>query len=83
MQKKSTDNLICLYNDAQSGYNKHEVMNMAKHSKKADAQKQPLPVDEIQRNARHEKTADDIPRTGELPIVTLGKDIPSTALHDM
>ncbi|MBR4200019.1 MAG: hypothetical protein IKQ91_01925 [Oscillospiraceae bacterium] len=46
-------------------------------------QKQPLPVDEIQRNARHEKTADDIPRTGELPVITLGKDIPETELHDM
>ena len=54
---------------------------MAKTQKRV--QKQPLPADEIQRNAPHEKTADDIPRTGELPVITLGKDIPDTALHDM
>lgn len=45
--------------------------------------KQPLPVDEIQRNAYHAKTADDIPQTGELPITTLRKEIPATEVHDM
>ena len=50
---------------------------------KADAQKQPLPDREIQLRKRHEKTADDLPETGELPVITLSKEIPATELHDM
>ena len=50
---------------------------------KADAQKQPLPDREIQLRKRHEKTADDLPETGELPVMTLAKEIPATELHDM
>lgn len=48
----------------------------------ASAMKQPLPIDEIQRNAYHAKTADDIPQTGELPIVTLNKEIPVSEVHE-
>lgn len=56
-----------------------------KHAKKPkmSAIRQPLPVDEIQANARHGKTVSQLPDTGELPIITLEKTIPSTDLHDM
>ena len=54
---------------------------MAKRQK--SVQKQPLPVEEIQRNARHEKTADDLPEPGELPVRVLSKEIPATEVHDM
>lgn len=56
---------------------------MPKHAKHADAQKQPLPDQTIQYHKRHEKTADDLPETGELPVITLAKEIPATELHDM
>ena len=41
------------------------------------------PVDPVQMNAPHGKTADDLPQTGELPVITLEKEIPATDLHDM
>ncbi|MBR3267464.1 MAG: hypothetical protein IKI58_01860 [Oscillospiraceae bacterium] len=56
------------------------------HSKKksfADAVKQPLPEAEIQRNARHGKTASHLSEAGDLPIDILEKEIPKTDLHDM
>ena len=56
---------------------------MSRHSKRADAKKQPLPDQTIQNHNRHEKTADDLPETGELPVITLAKEIPATELHDM
>ncbi len=49
----------------------------------AHAIRQPLPAEEIQRNAPHGKTADDLPETGELPTKILAKDIPATDVHDM
>lgn len=56
-----------------------------KHRKqpKFSAIRQPLPVDEIQANARHGKTVSHLPETGELPIITLEKTIPKSDLHDM
>ena len=56
---------------------------MPKHAKHSDAEKQPLPDQTIQYHKRHEKTADDLPETGELPVITLAKEIPATELHDM
>ena len=56
-------------------------MNDRNHS--TVSQKQPLPDMEIQQRKRHEKTADDLPETGELPVITLAKEIPSTEIHDM
>ncbi|MBP0976034.1 MAG: hypothetical protein J6P20_08225 [Oscillospiraceae bacterium] len=56
---------------------------MRDRNQKADAQKQPLPDREIQLRKRHEKTADDLPDTGELPVITLAKEIPATEIHDM
>ena len=47
------------------------------------ARKQPLPDAEIQRNARHGKTAENLPETGELPVETLEKEIPKNDLHDL
>ncbi|MCQ2408731.1 MAG: hypothetical protein MJ065_09445 [Oscillospiraceae bacterium] len=55
---------------------------MAKH-RNTDARKQKLPVDRAQKNALHGKTADDLPKTGELPVITLEKEIPATDLHEM
>lgn len=49
----------------------------------AHAIRQPLPVQKIQRNAPHGKTADDLPETGELPTKILAKEIPATDVHDM
>ena len=49
----------------------------------ARAVRQPLPVQEIQRNAPHGKTADDLPGSGELPTEILAKEIPATDVHDM
>lgn len=40
-------------------------------------------ANEIRRNARHAKTADDLPENGELPIAVLRKEIPATEVHDM
>ena len=56
---------------------------MTKQSKRADAQKQPLPDQTVQYYKRHEKTADDLPEPGELPVITLQKEIPATEQHDM
>ena len=56
---------------------------MSKRSKRADAQKQPLPDREIQYQNPHEKTAQNLPETGELPIITLAKEIPASEIHDM
>lgn len=58
------------------------------HSKRqrgafADACKQPLPAAEIQKNARHGKTASQLPQPGDLPIRVLEKEIPANDLHDM
>ncbi|MBQ6042143.1 MAG: hypothetical protein K5705_14480 [Oscillospiraceae bacterium] len=47
------------------------------------ARKQPLPDQTISRNARHGKTADDLPAHQELPLTLLNKSIPETDLHDM
>ena len=58
-------------------------MQMAKRNRRADAVKQPLPNDEIMRNARHGKTSDCLPEPGDLPIRVLEKEIPKTDLHDM
>ncbi len=55
---------------------------MAKH-RNTDVRKQKLPVDRVQMNAPHGKTAGDLPQTGELPVITLEKEIPATDLHDM
>lgn len=49
----------------------------------AHAIRQPLPVKEIQRNAPHGKTADDLPDAGDLPTAILAKEIPATDVHDM
>ena len=46
-------------------------------------EKQPLPVSEIQRNARHGKTASNLSDAGDLPINVLEKEIPVNDLHDM
>lgn len=56
---------------------------MSKRSKRADAQKQTLPDREIQYQNPHEKTAQNLPETGELPIITLAKEIPASEIHDM
>ena len=56
---------------------------MSKHSRRGDAQKQPLPDQTVQYYKRHEKTADDLPEPGELPVIILQKEIPATELHDM
>lgn len=47
------------------------------------ARKQPLPDQTVSRNARHGKTADDLPERGDLPLTVLEKSIPATDLHDM
>ncbi|MBR5722161.1 MAG: hypothetical protein IKX57_00920 [Oscillospiraceae bacterium] len=49
----------------------------------AHAIRQPLPDAEIQRNAPHGKTADDLPEQGDLPVKILAKEIPATDVHDM
>ena len=49
----------------------------------AHAIRQPLPVQEIQRNAPHGKTADDLSQPGDLPVTVLAKEIPATDVHDM
>ena len=56
---------------------------MSEKMKHPSVQKQPLPDREIEYHRRHEKTADDLPETGELPVITLEKSIPETELHDM
>ena len=56
---------------------------MNRQERPIPARKHPLPDNEIQRNARHGKTASHLPETGELPVVTLEKEIPKTDLHDM
>ena len=68
--------VTAVYNDT-GGDSMHEQHNHA------DAQKQPLPDREIQLRKRHEKTVNDLPETGELPVIILEKDIPATELHDM
>ena len=49
----------------------------------AHAIRQPMPDSTIQRNARHGKTADDLPEQGDLPVKILAKEIPATDVHDM
>ena len=56
---------------------------MQKRNPGAHAIRQPLPVREIQRNAPHGKTADDMPESGDLPATVLAKEIPATDVHDM
>ena len=56
---------------------------MSKHSRRADAQKQPLPDQTVQYYKKKKKTADDLSEPGELPVITLQKEIPATELHDM
>ena len=60
-----------------------EVIVVSEKMKHPSVQKQPLPDREIEYHRRHEKTADDLPETGELPVITLEKSIPETELHDM
>ncbi len=47
------------------------------------SQKQPLPDKKIQALKRHEKTVNDLPQTGELPIQTLKKQLPDTEFREM
>lgn len=54
----------------------------ARHTR-TDAWKQPLPQSEIQRNARHGKTASQLSDRGDLPLNILEKEIPVNDLHDM
>lgn len=69
---------------AESGHTAAEVRLMKRNTHThADACKQPLPDAEIQRNARHGKTASHLPQKGDLPITVLEKEIPKTDLHDM
>lgn len=49
----------------------------------AHAVRQPLPVQEIQRNAPHGKTEENLPESGDLPTEILAKQIPATDVHDM
>ncbi|GEM_PF-2064503 len=46
-------------------------------------EKQPLPVSEISRNARHGKTVNDLSDAGDLPVNVLEKEIPANDMHDM
>ena len=57
--------------------------DMGKKRKQSVSAKQPLPAEIISENARHGKTADDLPEPGDLPTVILAKEIPATDLHDM
>ena len=52
-------------------------------SSRSESRRQPLPADEIQRNARRGKTPDDLPQPDDLPITVLEKEIPATDLHEM
>ena len=54
-----------------------------KSERKITARKQPLPDQTVSRNARHGKTADDLPDQSDLPLTILKKSIPETDLHDM
>lgn len=74
-----------LYIAGSSGHTVFEVRIMAKkhHHIIPDPERTPLPIDQIQKNARHGKTASDLPREGELPIATLAKSIPTDDLHEM
>lgn len=54
-----------------------------KSERKITARKQPLPDQTVSRNARHGKTADDLPEQNDLPLTMLKKSIPETDLHDM
>ncbi len=50
---------------------------------KTEAAKQPLPQEQIMRNALHGKTASDLQEPGDLPINILDKEIPRAELRDM
>ena len=54
-----------------------------KSERRINAREQPLPDQTISRNARHGKTADDLPEPNDLPLTLLNKSIPETDLHDM